>query len=44
MCGIFLLLNNNNYDELFITQQFLKAGHRGPEFSCLDFLNNNNND
>ncbi len=42
MCGIFLLLNNNNYDELFITQQFLKAGHRGPEFSFLDFLNNNN--
>ena len=41
MCGIFLLLNNNNYDEMFIYQEFLKAGHRGPEFSFFDFLNNN---
>jgi len=41
MCGIFLLLNNNNYDEMFVHQEFLKAGHRGPEFSFFDYLNNN---
>ena len=40
MCGIFLLLNNENYDELFIIEQFNKGGHRGPENSTLDYLNN----
>ena len=41
MCGIFLLLNNSNYDEDFISEQSFKASHRGPEFSSFDFLNNN---
>ena len=41
MCGIFLLLNNNNYSETFISEQFMKSAHRGPEHSCLDLLNNN---
>ena len=40
MCGIFLLLNNNNYSEGFISEQFMKSAHRGPEHSCLDLLNN----
>ena len=43
MCGIFLLLNNNNYSETFITEQFMKSAHRGPEHSCLDLLSNSIN-
>ena len=43
MCGIFLLLNNENYDELFIIEQFMKGGDRGPEYSSFDLLNNTKN-
>lgn len=43
MCGIFLLLNNEDYDELFIVEQFMKGGDRGPEYSSFDLLNNTKN-
>ena len=44
MCGIFLLLNNNIYSETFISKQFLKGQHRGPEFSSLNFVNDTKKD
>jgi asparagine synthase (glutamine-hydrolysing) len=36
MCGIFALLNNENYDENMINDEFLKGQNRGPEFSKLE--------
>jgi asparagine synthase (glutamine-hydrolysing) len=35
MCGIFALLNNNN-DNKFVNDEFMKGRFRGPEFSKLD--------
>ena len=36
MCGIFALLNNENYDQSMINDEFLKGQNRGPEFSKLE--------
>lgn len=36
MCGIFALLNNENYDQNMINDEFLKGQNRGPEFSKLE--------
>jgi len=36
MCGIFALLNNENYDQNMINNEFLKGQNRGPEFSKLE--------
>lgn len=36
MCGIFALLNNENYDQNMINEEFLKGQNRGPEFSKLE--------
>jgi len=33
MCGIFALLNNTNIPRTFVTKEFEKGKHRGPEFS-----------
>ena len=33
MCGIFLLLNNSQYDKTYVVEQFMRAKHRGPENS-----------
>ena len=33
MCGIFLLLNNSQYDKMYVFEQFMKGKHRGPENS-----------
>ena len=40
MCGIFGLLNNNNYSYKLINKEFTKGSKRGPEFSCLTSYNN----
>lgn len=36
MCGIFALLNSDNYHTDIITSEFIKGKNRGPEFSKLD--------
>ena len=36
MCGIFALLNHENYDQSMINDEFLKGQNRGPEFSKLE--------
>jgi asparagine synthase (glutamine-hydrolysing) len=36
MCGIFALLNHENYHENMINDEFLKGQNRGPEFSKLE--------
>lgn len=42
MCGIFLLLNNDNSFTLsYIKEQFAKGVNRGPENSNLTYLNDN---
>jgi asparagine synthase (glutamine-hydrolysing) len=42
MCGIFLLLNNDNtFSYEFVETQFEKGKIRGPEFSKLIYLNDN---
>jgi asparagine synthase (glutamine-hydrolysing) len=42
MCGIFLLLNNDNAFKLsYIREQFAKGVNRGPENSNLTYLNDN---
>ena len=40
MCGIFGLLNNNNYSYEVINKEFTKGSKRGPEFSSLINYNN----
>ena len=40
MCGIFGLLNNNNYSYEVINKEFTKGSKRGPEFSSLTIHNN----
>jgi asparagine synthase (glutamine-hydrolysing) len=42
MCGIFALLNCMNHNNEKIYQEFIKGKKRGPEFSKLDTLLNNN--
>ena len=50
MCGIFTLISNVGiFDRKFINEKFLKGQNRGPEFSKLievlnDNINNNNLD
>jgi len=44
MCGIFSLLNSNNFSEIseiFINEQFNKGKNRGPEYSKLLTTSNN---
>jgi asparagine synthase (glutamine-hydrolysing) len=41
MCGIFSLLNYNNYDIDFIKEQFLKGQSRGPEDTKMSRFDNN---
>ena len=41
MCGIFSLLNYNNYDMNFIKEQFLKGQSRGPEDTKISTFDNN---
>ena len=39
MCGIFALLNNDNFDQTnnqIIEREFMRGQHRGPEYSKLD--------
>ena len=40
MCGIFGLLNNNDYSYELINKEFTKGSKRGPEFSSLTSNNN----
>lgn len=42
MCGIFALLNCNNHNDEIISQEFIKGKKRGPEFSKLEKLFNEN--
>ena len=41
MCGIFSILNNKTLDKDFITEQFNKSQHRGPDNSTINNSNNN---
>ena len=41
MCGIFSILNNKTLDKDFITEQFNKSQHRGPDNSTINDSNNN---
>jgi len=42
MCGIFALLNCNYHNDEIINQEFIKGKNRGPEFSKLERLFNEN--
>ena len=41
MCGIFLILNNKNFNEKEISKNFNKGKARGPDNSILQLLNKN---